>query len=71
MNTATIVKYKCAACGAETEWDPTACDNPICVKCWDQEINSEKEIAVYRQWYRQAHRAEIAVYQQRYYQTED
>ena len=64
----TEILYKCSNCGKDTDWDDALGTMPLCVECWDLQVDYTNLKAAYKRKYDQEHREELAAYQRKYYQ---
>lgn len=55
-----VTKVKCSQCGAETEWEESLGDEPLCVNCWDARSGIDNEAAARRRRYYQEHKKYVS-----------
>ncbi len=65
----TTSLQKCSICGADTEWDDSYREDPICVSCWDARAGKDNKVAARMRAYYQAHREEVAARKRAHYQA--
>ena len=50
----------CSICGKETEWEESLGDMPLCIDCWDRQVDKYNPYAEKQRQYYQEHKKELA-----------